>query len=57
VLGGDDQTAQSFLKSHPLPDLKPDDQYAAMLNDEDRLELGGAEAGVMAEVGGRALTW
>ncbi|MES1206082.1 MAG: tetratricopeptide repeat protein [Pseudomonadota bacterium] len=50
VLSGDDDTARAFLKKHPVPELKADDAYAATLNDEDRRLLGGAEAGVMAEV-------
>jgi golgin subfamily B member 1 len=50
ILGGSNDVARAFLKAHPAPDLKPEDAYAAVLNDDDRRALGGAEAGVMAEV-------
>ncbi len=50
LIGGPDKTARAFLKNHPAPNLKADDAYAAALDDDDRRSLGGAEAGVMAEV-------
>ena len=50
VLGNGDEPARIFLKNHPAPDLKADDSYAAILNDEDRRALAGPEASMMAEV-------
>ena len=50
MLAGYDETARAFLKNHPAPDLKAEDAYAAILNDDDRHSLGGAEASMMAEV-------
>ena len=50
VLGGMEEGPRRFLKTHPTPEMKPDDPYAGVLDDGDRRVLAGREAAILSEV-------
>jgi tetratricopeptide (TPR) repeat protein len=51
LLGETTREEVAYLDAHPVPELKPDDPYAATVDDQDRkLHLAAPEAMVMAEI-------
>ena len=51
VLGLATKDEEGFLEAHPLPDIKPDDPYTAVIDDQDRRDhLALPEATLMAEI-------
>ena len=50
LIGDPDGGVKDFLRDHPVPALKAEDPYAAILEEADRTAMAGREAMVMAEV-------